>query len=150
MKKTLIFLLLIFLSGLLIQSSAQQKQNFNRSTRSTQKAPVTIAFSEIEQGIASGNVAVLSKYLSPHTYFSLSNGVSGYYSSNQAYYILEDFFSIYKVTSFKLNNIREGESTPYATGVYGFESKGKKDTSQVYISLKNVGGGWKITQISIN
>src|ERR1035437_542723 len=58
---------------------------------------------EIENDIAKGNVAALSKNLSPLTYFSLSNGIRGYYSSNQAYYILEDYFKIYQVVSFKFH-----------------------------------------------
>jgi hypothetical protein len=107
-------------------------------------------FRDIEAGISQGRVASIAKYFSPQTYFSFTNGVSGYYSANQAYYVLQDFFNIYQALSFKLNNIHSDETNPYATGVYNYELKGKRGTAQVYISLKNTGGSWRIIQITFN
>ncbi len=128
----------------------QETKHLNKIITRIQKAPAASVFSDIESAIAQGNVVQLSKYFSPHTYFSLSNGVSGYYSSNQAFYLIEDFFRIYKVTSFRFQNIQADDEYPYATGVYTYEFKGKKDASQVYISLKYSSKNWKITQITIN
>ncbi len=134
-----------------LQIYAQQRQNFlNRANTKNQVPAVQNVFTQIESAIATGNVSMLSKYFSPHTYFSLSNGVSGYFSSNQAYYILEDYFKIYQVISFKFNDIQAAEDKPYGIGVYNFEFKGKRDNSKVYISLKNNNNDWKITQITIN
>jgi hypothetical protein len=151
MKKSfnIIFILVLILLPLNI-SLTQEVNSFNRSDRSKHAPVQQSIFSDIEKGLSSGNVSVISRYFSPQTYFSLSNGVSGYYSSNQSFYILEDFFSIYKVSSFRFLNIQADKNNPYATGVYTFESKGQKGTSQVYVSLKNIGGSWKITQITIN
>ena len=89
-------------------------------------------------------------YLNTPTYLSLSNGISGYYSSNQAFYVLEDFFNIYKVTSFHFQIIQVHDNLPYATGIYKYYFRGKRDSANVYISLKQVGDSWKITQITIN
>ena len=105
---------------------------------------------KIESAISTGNVSALSSYFSSRTYFSLSNGVSGYFSTNQAYYILEDYFKIYHVISFRFNNIQTAEDKPYGIGVYNFEFKGKRDNSKVYVSLKSENDNWKITQITIN
>jgi hypothetical protein len=105
---------------------------------------------DIENSIAKGNINSLFKNLSPLTYFSLSNGIRGYYSSNQAYYILEDFFKIYQVISFRFHSIQAEDGNPYATGIYFYQFKGKRESSQVYISLKNTGKSWKITQITFN
>ncbi len=49
---------------------------------------------------------MISKYFGQQTYFSFSNGINGYYSNNQAFYVLEDFFKLYKVTSFKFDYIK--------------------------------------------
>ena len=107
-------------------------------------------FSEISKGIADHNIDAIARYFSPQTYLSLSNGTSGYYSSNQAYYVLEDFFKIYRVTAFRFDNIQTGSNNPYATGEYQFEYRGKRDIASVYIALKQAGKDWKITQITIN
>jgi hypothetical protein len=107
-------------------------------------------FSEIESGVNSRNVSSISGFLSPQTYLSLSNGNSGYYSSNQAYYVLEDFFKIYQVISCRLKHVQLDETNPYATGIYTYDLKGKREKAQVYISLKKSAGTWKISQITIN
>jgi hypothetical protein len=109
-----------------------------------------VILSEIENNIGKGNVAALSKNLSPLTYFSLSNGIRGYYSSNQAYYILEDYFKIYQVVSFRFHSLQAEDGNPYATGIYYYQYKGKRESAQVYISLKNTGKSWKIIQITFN
>ena len=83
-------------------------------------------------------------------YLSLSNGISGYYSSNQAYYVLQDFFKIYHVTDFRFNNIKDDEDNVYATGLYNFIFKEKRESAQVYVSIKLTGKEWKITQLTIN
>jgi hypothetical protein len=112
--------------------------------------PIRDIYTEIEDGIARGNVKVLSKYLNSQTFFSLSNGTSGYYSTNQAFYILEDFFKIHPVISFKLRNIQIDENSSYAIGVYVYENKGRRTQSQIYISLVKTGKNWKINQLTIN
>ncbi len=136
--------------GLSLISFAQQRNNLSNTPAKKQSPIVQLVFNQIEEAISNSNVAALSQYFSPHTYFSLSNGISGYYSSNQAYYILEDYFKIYRVISFRFNNVQSAEDKPYATGVYNFEFKGKRDVSRVYISLKIKNDNWKITQITIN
>ncbi len=144
----LIFVLNIFLGGFV---SAQEKFFLNKfdSSRNT-VSPVQMVFGRIESAISQGNVAVLSSYFGSQTYLSLSSGIRGYYSSNQAYYVLEDFFRIYNVTSFRFDNLNTEENVPYATGVYNYEFRGKRNETQAYISLKKFGHSWKITQITIN
>lgn len=107
-------------------------------------------FNEIESGIKEGNVESISKYFGQRTYFSFSNGINGYYSSNQAFYVLEDFFRIYKVTSFKFEHVKNDKFNSYATGKYNYDNKGQRSTAQVYISIKKVGPNWIITQFTIN
>ena len=127
-----------------------QENKITKFDNKKQRNPAEIILNEIEGGIAKGNVAAIFKHLSPQTYFSLTNGIRGYYSSNQAYYILEDFFKIYHVVSFRFQSIKSEEGNPYATGNYYYEFKGKRESAQVYISLKNLGKNWKIIQITFN
>jgi hypothetical protein len=153
MKKIFKIRLILFIILLAISSSYPQQNNlttkFNEKTKN-QTISSSHIFNSIEQGIGKGEVSLLSAYFNNQTYFSLSNGINGYYSSNQAFYLLEDFFKLFKVISFRFNNIKEHKSNPYATGLYFYEYKGKRASAQVYVSLTRVGNNWKITQITIN
>lgn len=146
-----IFTLVIFASVSLFA-----QQNYLDNSKKTidfnkdQSAAISSIFNEIERGINSGNINDISGFLSPQTYLSLSNGANGYYSSNQAFYVLEDFLRIYKITSFHFQNIQTHDNAPYATGIYRYHLRGKKDSANVYISLKKIDQNWKITQITIN
>lgn len=142
----LIFLLHGILSTLMIARDNNLKVNANWIYA---QDPSSI-FREIENGISSGNIGMISKYLSAQTYLNLSNGISGYYSSNQAYYVLEGFLKLYRVTDFSFDNIHTDENNPFATGTYNYLFRGKHETNEVYISLKQIGKRWKITQITIN
>ncbi len=141
--------IILFLVLVLAVSSEYFSQETNHS-HNLVAGGSEIVFKKIEKGISSNDVSAISRFLSSQTYLSLSNGISGYYSSNQAYYVLEDFFKLYRVTSFRLNNIHTDDDYPYATGVYNYELKGRRGSAQVYVSLKYAGGKWKITQITIN
>lgn len=134
--------LFFFIAGALLQVLPQNnKQNENK---------IGSIFADIENALSRGDVDKLSIYFSHQTYFSLANGKTGYFSSNQAYYILEDFFSNYRAISFKFNNINTKGTSPYSSGNYVYEFRGMKKLSRAYISLKNMGGNWKISQITIN
>jgi hypothetical protein len=142
--------IILFLISCAVAVTAQENKLLKRLDRTPQSVPARQIFTELEEAIAGGNVSSIARFFSSQTYFSLTNGSSGYYSSNQAFYILENFFNVYQVRSFRFNNIQANDNNPYATGVYTYELRGKRDTAQVYVSLKPAGNSWKITQITIN
>ncbi len=148
--KNLNLIIIILIAGLSVSLIAQQNKITKLDNTKQENISAKVILTEIERGISKGNVDELSHHLSPQTYFSLSNGTRGYYSSNQAYYILEDFFKMYQVVTFRFQTVQAGEGNPYATGTYVYEFKGKRVSAQVYISLKNTGKSWKITQITFN
>lgn len=146
MNKLTIIILFFLLSGIIFGQESFLPKTESKASNQI----ISNVFDEIESSIREGNVSRLSKYLGVQTYFSLSNGVNGYYSPNQAYYILEDYFNLYKVTAFKFNQISKDKSNPYATGTFSFDNKGKRSTAKVYIALKKIGDKWNITQLTIN
>mgnify|MGYP005847018405 FL=1 len=146
MKKILSILFILILN----QINFGQETFVPKTDSKNSNQIISNVFEDIESSIREGNIARLSKYLGAQTYFSLANGVNGYYSPNQAYYILEDYFNIYKVTAFKFNQITKDKLNPYATGTFAFDSRGKRNTAKVYISLKKIGDKWYITQLTIN
>ena len=107
-------------------------------------------FSSFEDGLSSGAVDKFSNYFCEKNYLSLSNGITGYYSSNQSYYVLKDYLSIYKPISFKLINIVTDTSTPFASGVLRYSSNGIRGTASVFVSLQHIDSKWHISQITIN
>ena len=145
MKKYIyIIIILLPLSVLFSQTS-----NLTQKTE-TKTQQEELIFREIESGVKEGNVERISKYFGQQTYFSFSNGTNGYYSSNQAFYVLEDFLKLYRVTSFKLDNIKSDNNHSYATGKYNYDNKGQRSSAKVYISIKKIGTNWIITQFTIN
>mgnify|MGYP003948146193 FL=1 len=135
----------------LLSVSFSQTSNLTRKTETKKESQQDdLIFREIETGIKDANVEKISKYFGPQTYFSFSNGINGYYSNNQAFYVLEDFFKLYKVTSFNFDYIKTDKNHPHATGKYNYDNKGQRSTAQVYISLKKIGNNWIITQFTIN
>lgn len=150
--RRILYILLLLIIVLLFSSSiySQQKNLIQKSEVKKQVVLDSAVFDEIEEAIRSGSVSKLSRYFGQQTYFSLTNGINGYYSSNQAYYVLEDFFKIYRVTKFKFDNIKLETSSPYATGTYHYDHRGRRSLSQVYISLTRTGNSWYISQFTIN
>ncbi len=145
--------ILFFISAIGIFSSlltAQEEAFLQEKDGRNSESVIHSIFNEIESGISSGDVSSISRFFSGQIYLNLSNGTTGYYSSNQAYYVLEDFFKNYQETAFSFDNVQLDEANPYGTGGYQYIFKGKHETAQVYISLKHVGKNWKITQITIN
>jgi len=145
-----ILYLLLLLVVFSIPNYSQETQQFKDADNQGSAVSAQTAFGKIENSISTGNVENLSSYFSSQMYLSLSNGISGYYSSNQAYYVLEDFFKMYQVTDFKFKNIKEGEDNVFATGLYNYILNEKRESAQVYVSIKLTGKEWKITQLTIN
>ncbi len=107
-------------------------------------------FYRIEEGLNNAAVDKFSNYFGDKNYLSLSNGTAGYYSSNQAYYVIKDFLSVYTGASFKLVNIVSEASTPFASGILKFNHRGIRGSANVFISLQSVDNQWRISQITIN
>ena len=147
-------LFLTVVIGFLVSGSSSlfpQHNNLQQNLSTDSKVKVqSIVFKDIEKGIVSNDVEKFSQYFSPQPYISLVNGVNGYYSSNQAYYIMEDFFNSFKIVSFKMEETKTEGTVSYGKGDYYYEKKGRREVAHLYITLSKSGNKWYITQISIN
>lgn len=151
MKTFILFAVISFFvsgSSYLFAQHNNLQQNLNTDSKKVNIQSVT--FNDIEKGIVNNDVKKISQYFSPQPYISLVNGVNGYYSSNQAYYILEDFFNSFKIVSFKMEETKTEGTVSYGKGDYYFEKKGRREIAHLYITLSKSGNKWYITQISIN
>lgn len=151
MKRVFFYIVVIMITGSFFPPVFSQHNNLQKSLSSSEEIKVqTLILNEIEEGIINNDVEAFSRYFSSQPYISLINGVNGYYSSNQTYYILEDFFNSFKVISFRFQEKKSDESVAYGKGEYYFEKKGKREVANLYITLNKTGSRWFITQISIN
>lgn len=115
-----------------------------------EKTKVTEIFRKIETGIEKGDISSLSDYFSDKTFLSLRNSANGYYSINQMHYVLKDYFAINNPVSFRFNSVISNSESPYATGLFVYNKRGKRDSAVIYLSLKKDQETWKISQLSIN
>ncbi len=106
-------------------------------------------FGTVQRGLASGSAAAFSGNLAPQVYVNLRGGESGYYSANQAHYVLENYFKTRRLFNVKFSTIGESDANPYATGSATFVERGTRSLAQVYVSLTRSGERWIITQINI-
>jgi hypothetical protein len=124
-----------------------------RSPQGKRDAPAQQAsremFSLVQEVLLSGDVGAIRASMSGQVYLSLRGGVNGYYSANQAYYLLDQFLKAYRITSLKFTTYGESESSPYATGSVYLTQKSSHERGQVYVSLSPSGGRWVISQISL-
>lgn len=144
-----ILLLFCFIGAVCAFGNARLDSGTRNSDGKQQQAAFSI-FKKIEEGISSGKVSEISNFFSSQMYLTLSNGVNGYYSSNQAYYVLQGYFKNYRVISCSIENISNEDENVIGTGDYTYLFKGKEGKAQVYISLKKIGKKWKITQLTID
>jgi hypothetical protein len=87
--------------------------------------------------------------MASQVYVNLRGGESGYYSANQAHYVLENYLKSRKLVNLKFSTIGESEARPYATGSAVTVQRGIREIAQVYVSLGRSGDRWFITQINI-
>ncbi len=147
MKKLIILILIFILGQQIFAQEYPIKSEINSNSQNTVAYEI---LEEIEMGISKTKLSAISPHLSSHIYISFLNGVSSYYSSNQAYYVLENFFKEYNVISFKFDSFNFNTVIPFAKGTYYYEHKGNRSEAKVYLTMKLTGESWKITQISIN
>jgi hypothetical protein len=129
--------------------SQQLQQSLVPRRPTVQRPAYQDVVDDVERGIASGSVADFSAHFPSQVSISLRGEGSGTYSSNQAYYFLDQFFRLHRFTGCKFTTVGESGGIPFATGSASFTLKGGRETAQVYLSLARSGDRWVISQINI-
>jgi hypothetical protein len=126
---------------------AQESQS-RRGGGSNDQTPSAI-FSDIQAGLRSGDVTLFSKNLAKQVYLNLPDIAGGFFSDNQATYILKDYLKAHRMVSFKLSTTNMTGPTPFATGGGTYLRRGNPELIQVYIALKKSADRWVIAQFSV-
>lgn len=126
-----------------------QPERFQPDVRQTRQDGYRTIFASVQDGLGSGDVRSFSHHMGSQVYINLRGGESGYYSANQAYYVIESYLKTRKLVNLNFSTIGESDARPYATGSAGLVVRGNKEIAQVYVSLSQIGEKWIITQINI-
>ncbi|MDT8325186.1 MAG: DUF4783 domain-containing protein [Bacteroidota bacterium] len=102
-----------------------------------------------KDALSSGNIRFLESRLGHKVYLNLFTGINGYYSSEQAYLILESFFSTYTPISFSYSSRNFSIRNPYGFGPFTYERRGRRGSAEMFVSLALVDERWVINQITV-
>ena len=106
-------------------------------------------FEDIEKGLTQGDVKMFSKYFDRQLLISHRGLENGYFSGNQAQFILQSFFNARRTLHFKFTTINRA-TEPYATGGGTFSIRGgQRELLQIYVALSRVGGRWVIAEFNV-
>jgi len=124
-------------------------QSVEQQTSQTVRQDHQRVFEDVRRGLNSGNISSFSELLGPQVHVNLRGGESGYYSSSQAYYVLENYLRTNRFSGLQYGTMEQSGDTPFASGKVDLDQKGVKEAAQVYVSLTQAGGKWVISQIKI-
>jgi hypothetical protein len=122
---------------------------YNQEKPPKQSVDTSLIFNDIQQGLAQSDIKIFSNHFARELYLNLRGGESGYYSSDQASYILQNFFRSRRTINFKFSTVSEVGEMPYATGGGIFLKRGTRETLQVYVGLTKYHEKWVITQFNV-
>jgi len=155
--RTKIFLLVIILvlASLISDLKGQKRSTTRQFSQENPKIEKSYPLPETEleniiNGLSDGDISNISRYFAQQVYLSLKSGERGYYSKNQAYYLIDNFFRVYSPINFQTTSRMMEGSMPYLSGKLFCRFRGSIETYQVYLNLYWNGFRWEITQISIN
>jgi hypothetical protein len=109
----------------------------------------TQVLGEIQDAISRGEMRILAQYLGPQVYLSLKGSEAGYYSANQALFVLQNYFSVHRPISFSFSTQGEVEDNPFATGRGYLNMRGIRESVQVYVSLVRHNGRWVVSEFNV-
>jgi hypothetical protein len=118
-------------------------------SRTPHQADARKLFAVVEQGIANSSLSSVSSHFAQQVFVNMPAGESGYFSANQTLSILQRYCSSRTSLAFEFSRFSDIGSTPYATGRLTFNSRGRRESAQVYVSLRFQDSRWVINQFNI-
>ena len=106
-------------------------------------------FALIQRGIVDASLSSTKSNFADQVLVNVSGGESGYFSANQTISILQRYLSSRTSLSFEFSRYSEIGPTPYATGRLSSLSRGRRESAQIYVSLRLTGSRWVIAQFNI-
>ena len=105
--------------------------------------------SAVSDAFAAADTKTLRQYLNSKVFLTLFTGESGYFSSEQSFFILRNFLSAHVPFSFGFTNTNIGTESAYGVGTLRYMKRGHRAAAQVFVSLTLSDQGWRINQVTI-
>ncbi len=106
-------------------------------------------FEAVRQGLEKGTIESFAGLLAPQVQINLRGGESGYYSSHQAFYLLESYLRTRQLVNLRFSTVGESDTSPFATGGAEISIKGSREYVQVYVALSRAGDHWVISRLNV-
>lgn len=103
----------------------------------------------VQKSIAENNPDALQRYFASKVYLSLLTGKEGYFSAEQSYFIIRNFFLSYTPIGFSYSNSTAESDNPYGVGTLQYVARGQHGKAQLFVSLARVKNDWRISQITV-
>ncbi len=143
-----IFRLCIFAIGLLVATTTLGATGVEAMQDDTERA--RSALRTIEDAIQQRDVQLLARSFSSKVYITLFTGENGWYSAEQSYFILRNFFSTHTPLSLSLTPSGAASGTPYGVGTLLYMSRGRRSSAQIFVSLvRTDSGDFRLNQITV-
>jgi hypothetical protein len=110
---------------------------------------IATIFNAVENGVTKANIKLFSQHFAKQVSLNLNNQGNAYYSANQSYYILQNYFDTHKVRLFKFSKQNASDTSPYATGGGLLRGRPANDVFQIFISLTFEDNRWVISQFNM-
>lgn len=134
------------LALLLVGMSASTTRGQTPTARDGRAMPDTIV-TRVETAFANGDVQRLLTPTADRIEVSLF-GTRTFYSSAQAYYVLDDFFERHPPARFTVDDVTETGDSCFLRG--RLDHRRDERTLQVYVRLMNRDGAWRLQEIRID
>lgn len=145
-----ILLFLIVSYNLHAQDSWWKDKKYKTESARIKYSKCKKVFIDIGNGFVYSNVYSINQYFNGEVYLNITGEDKGYYSNDQAKYILDSFLNNYPVNNFKWRNSSRSDIYAFATGKYKYKKNGSINTFEISISLNYSDDNWLIDQIIIN
>ena len=106
-------------------------------------------FGLVQQSIVDGSLSCVASSFAQQVSVNLPGGESGHFSASQAVSVLQRYLSVRSQSSFEFSRFSDVGPTPYATGRLTSIARGRRESSQIYVSLRLQGSRWVINQFNI-
>lgn len=160
MKRFFIFIVFLFFQNIVVniigdntlsaQDSWWKEKKYKSEAKRQKFAICKKVFVTLSDAINYNNPYTFLNYYNDEIYLNFLNNEKGYYTSSQTYYIIENFFYTYPVSSFKWKISSRSESYAFAKGKYKYKLNGFINSFSLSISLKYINGKWLIDQIIVS
>ncbi|GEM_PF-6923282 len=146
-------LLPIVLFVVFTYSSPGQQPDTMKQTERVQPSPeshqLTEILREVREALTANSTESLTKHFAKRVYLNLLGDGKGYFSGNQAHYIIRKYLEQNTVVALQLNEQRTDNQEPFLSGSGTLSGRAKKEPVHVYIGFVRVNDVYQISQFTI-